>query len=201
IIPDVIISRKAQADGATVFEVEVIESKRFFLRVNPAYTQVFKESKAQPSALSEDERQHVQHYVMRARLFIANINQRRQTLGRITRCIVELQRDFLENGVRALKPLTRAKVATELDMHESTVSRATAAKYVMLPTGEVIPFSHFFVANLSIKDVIKDLVEHEQTPLTDQELVDLLKGRDITVARRTVAKYREQLSILPSTLR
>jgi RNA polymerase sigma-54 factor len=201
VIPDVIISRKAQADGSTVFEVEVIESKRFFLRVNPAYTQVFKESKAQPSALSDDERQHVQHYVMRARLFIANINQRRQTLGRITRCIVELQRDFLENGVRALKPLTRAKVATELDMHESTVSRATAAKYVMLPTGEVIPFSHFFVANLSIKDVIKELVEHEQTPLTDQELADLLKGRAITVARRTVAKYREQLSILPSTLR
>ena len=137
----------------------MIESKRFFLRVSPAYTQVFKESKAQQSALSDDERQHVQHYVMRARLFIANINQRRQTLGRITRCIVELQRDFLENGVRALKPLTRAKVATELDMHESTVSRATAAKYVMLPTGEVIPFSHFFVANLSIKDVIKELVE------------------------------------------
>ena len=201
VIPDVIISRRAQADGATLFEVEVIESKRFFLRVSPAYTQVFKESKAQQSALSDDERQHVQHYVMRARLFIANINQRRQTLGRITRCIAELQRDFLENGVRALKPLTRAKVATELDMHESTVSRATAAKYVMLPTGEVIPFSHFFVANLSIKDVIKELVEHEQTPLTDQELVVLLKGRDITVARRTVAKYREQLSILPSTLR
>ena len=201
VIPDVIISRRAQAGGATIFEIEVIESKRFFLRVNPAYTQVFKESKAQQSAFSDDERQHVQHYVMRARLFIANINQRRQTLGRITRCIVELQRDFLENGVRALKPLTRAKVAIELDMHESTVSRATAAKYVMLPTGEVIPFSHFFVANLSIKDVIKELVEHEQTPLTDQELADLLKGRAITVARRTVAKYREQLSILPSTLR
>ena len=86
-------------------------------------------------------------------------------------------------------------------MHESTVSRATAAKYVMLPTGEVIPFSHFFVANLSIKDVIKELVEHEATPLTDQELADLLNERDIAVARRTVAKYREQLSILPSTLR
>jgi RNA polymerase sigma-54 factor len=112
-----------------------------------------------------------------------------------------MQREFLEKGVRALKPLTRAKVATELDMHESTVSRATAAKYVMLPSGQVIPFSNFFVANLSIKDVIKDLVEHETTPLTDQELADMLKARNITVARRTVAKYREQLSILPSTLR
>jgi RNA polymerase sigma-54 factor len=88
-----------------------------------------------------------------------------------------------------------------LDLHESTVSRATASKYVMLPTGEVIPFSNFFVANLSVKDVIKELVEKETTPLTDQELADLLKCRDIKVARRTVAKYREQLSILPSTLR
>ncbi|HYM28763.1 MAG TPA: RNA polymerase factor sigma-54, partial [Steroidobacteraceae bacterium] len=86
-------------------------------------------------------------------------------------------------------------------MHESTVSPATAAKYVMLPTGEVIPFSHFFVANLSIKDVIKDLISREETPLTDQELANTLRTLGIRVARRTVAKYREQLSILPSSLR
>ena len=201
VIPDVIITRKMQPDGKSAFDIEVIESKRFFLRVNPTYSQIYQQAKSHQATLSEDERQHIQHYVMRARLFIANINQRRHTLARITQCIVDLQRDFLEKGVRALKPLTRAKVAAELDMHESTVSRATAAKYVMLPTGEVIPFSNFFVANLSVKDVIKDLVEHETTPLTDQELANLLKKRDIKVARRTVAKYREQLSILPSTLR
>lgn len=201
IVPDVIITRKVAADGSVVYDVEVIESKRFFLRINPTYAQVYGEAKSHHSALSDDERHHIQHYVMRARLFIANINQRRQTLARITRCIVDLQRDYLEHGVRALKPLTRAKVATELDMHESTVSRATAAKYVMLPSGEVIPFSNFFVANLSIKDIIKDLVDHEVAPLTDQELADMLKERNINVARRTVAKYREQLSILPSTLR
>ncbi len=200
ILPDVVIARRALADGE-IFDVEVIESKRFFLRVNPSYAEVYLAAKHHQAGLSDDERQHIQHYVMRARLFIANINQRRQTLARITRSVVEIQRDFLENGVRALKPLTRAKVATMLDLHESTVSRATASKYVMLPTGEVIPFSNFFVANLSIKDVIKELVEHETTPLTDQELADLLKRRDIKVARRTVAKYREQLSILPSTLR
>ena len=86
-------------------------------------------------------------------------------------------------------------------MHESTVSRATAAKYCMLPTGEVIPFSNFFVANLGIKDLIKDLIDRETTPLTDQEIADILSERAIEVARRTVAKYREQLGILPSTLR
>ena len=201
VIADVVITRKTLADGATAFEVEVIESKRYFLKINPSYSQVYMMAKQQMSPLSDDERQHIQRYVMRARLFIANINQRRQTLGRITQCVVDLQRDFLEHGVRALKPLTRAKVAAALDVHESTVSRATAAKYVMLPTGEVIPFSHFFVANLSVKDVIKELVDNETTPLTDQELADLLRARDIKVARRTVAKYREQLNILPSTLR
>jgi RNA polymerase sigma-54 factor len=81
------------------------------------------------------------------------------------------------------------------------VSRATAAKYVMLPSGEVIPFSNFFVANLSVKDVIKDLISRETTPLTDQELADTLCDLEINVARRTVAKYREQLGILPSSLR
>ena len=86
-------------------------------------------------------------------------------------------------------------------MHESTVSRATASKYVMLPTGEVIPFSNFFVANLGVKDLIKDLIESEESPLTDQELADILSRKGIPVARRTVAKYREQLGILPSTLR
>jgi RNA polymerase sigma-54 factor len=201
VIPDVVIARKTLADDAIAYDVEVIESKRYFLRVNSTYSQIYLQARSHQTSLSHDERQHIQHYVMRARLFIANINQRRQTLARITQCIVTLQRDFLDHGVRALKPLTRARVANELEMHESTVSRATAAKYVMLPTGEVIPFSNFFVANLSVKDVIKDLVEHEKTPLTDQELADMLKQRDIKVARRTVAKYREQLSILPSTLR
>ena len=78
------------------------------------------------------------------------------------------------------------------------MSRATAAKYVMLPTGEVIPFSHFFVANLSIKDVIKELVEHETTPLTDQELADLLKGRDYhggAAHRRQISRAAEHPAI------
>jgi RNA polymerase sigma-54 factor len=201
VLPDVIIAKKLLPSGITAYEVEIVESKRYFLRINPSYSQVYQQVSARQMCMSEDERRHIQQYVTRARLFIANINQRRQTLGKITRCIVDLQREFLNKGVRYLKPLTRARVAGELDMHESTVSRATAAKYVMLPSGEVIPFSNFFVANLSVKDVIKDLVDHEEEPLTDQDLAQLLSNRGIPVARRTVAKYREQLGILPSTLR
>jgi RNA polymerase sigma-54 factor len=201
VLPDVVIGKRALADGTHLYEVEVVESKRFFLNINPSYAQLYAEMGNRQAALSEDERRHIQQYVSRAKLFISNINQRRQTLSKITRHIVDLQRDFLDKGIRALRPLTRARVALDLGMHESTVSRATAAKYVMLPTGEVIPFSNFFVANLGIKDLIKDMIDNEKTPLTDQELADMLCERAIPVARRTVAKYREQLGILPSTLR
>ncbi|HKD75100.1 MAG TPA: hypothetical protein VKB76_06370, partial [Ktedonobacterales bacterium] len=121
VLPDVIITKKVLSNGMRAYGVEIVESKRYYLRINPSYAQVYQEVSARQIAISEDERRHIQQYVTRARLFIANINQRRQTLGKITRCIVELQRDFLDKGVRHLKPLTRARVAGELDMHESTV--------------------------------------------------------------------------------
>jgi RNA polymerase sigma-54 factor len=92
-------------------------------------------------------------------------------------------------------------VAQYLGIHESTVSRATADKFVMLPNKQVIPFSDFFSASLSAKDVIKELITNEQRPMTDKEIVRHLKDQGIRVARRTVTKYRNQLGILPSTFR
>jgi RNA polymerase sigma-54 factor len=196
VLPDVIIS---QRDGT--FEVEVVESKRFLLRVSPVYSQISADVERDGERYSDDEKRHIQQYVARAKLFIANINQRRQTIHRITSCLVECQSDFLSQGVRHLKALTRAAVASKLGIHESTVSRATASKFVMLPSGEVIPFSNFFTASLSIKDVIEELIENEKAPLTDAEIAERLAQRGIHVARRTVAKYRMQLRILPSSLR
>ncbi len=197
ILPDVIISQGERES----FDVEVIESKRFFLRITPLYQQLATNLEREPDRFSEEERRHIKQYVSRAKLFIANINQRRQTLQKITEYIVEAQKEFLVNGVRHLKPLTRAAVAYHLGMHESTVSRATASKYVMLPSRKVIPFSDFFTASLSVMDVIKELIASETSPLTDQEIADELARRGIVIARRTVAKYREQLGILPSSLR
>src|SRR5919201_793555 len=120
---------------------------------------------------------------------------------KITTCIVEQQRAFLEYGVRALRPLSRAGIADQLGVHESTVSRATASKYAMLPNGAVIPYSHFFTPSLSVKDIMKEVIEQEGKPLTDSEIVERLKEKGIHIARRTVAKYRMQLAILPSSLR
>ncbi len=196
VLPDVIISER---DGQ--FDVEVVESKRFLLRVSPVYSQISADLERDGERYSDDEKRHIQQYVARAKLFIANINQRRQTIHRITSCLVDCQQDFLSKGVRHLKPLTRAAVASKLGIHESTVSRATASKFVMLPNGEVIPFSNFFTASLSIKDVIEELIENEKAPLTDAEIAERLAQRGIHVARRTVAKYRMQLKILPSSLR
>jgi RNA polymerase sigma-54 factor len=196
IIPDVVISK-----GDDDFEVEVVESRRFVLRVNPMYTRLSADLHRSSASMNPDEKRHVQQYVGRAKLFIANINQRRQTLFNITRCLVDQQREFLERGVRHLRPLSRAAVAQQLGVHESTVSRATASKYVMLPNGEVIPYAHFFTPSLSVKDIMKEVIEKEGKPLTDSEIVERLKDRGIHIARRTVAKYRMQLAILPSSLR
>ena len=124
--------------------------------------------------------------------------------ARITQVIVECQHDFLEKGIQSLRPLTRAEVGERIGMHESTVSRATAGKYVLLPAGQVVPFSLFFTASLGTKDVIKNIIDAEDRghPLSDQEIVEKLRNdHGIILARRTVAKYREELQILPARLR
>ncbi len=197
VVPDVIISDR---DGQ--YEVEVVESKRFFLKVNPMYLRLTGDLGGQAT---DQDREHVRQYVARAKFFMSNINQRRETMMKITKSLVETQEEFLRDGVRGLKPLTRSMLANRIGIHESTVSRATAGKYVMLPNRKVIPYSDFFTASLNIKDVIKEIIEVEgrnrAKPLTDQDIVEKLEDRGFRVARRTVAKYRAQLKILPSTLR
>jgi len=204
--PDVIIFK----DESGKFQVEVIESRRFSLRVNPVYRQLVgqlqtaRREGTTPVPMSDQERQHIRDYVTRAKFFIDNINQRRQTIARITEVIVECQREYLESGIQQLRPLTRAEVGERIGMHESTVSRATAGKFVLIPSGQVVPFSVFFTASLGVKDVIRQIIENEDRtrPYSDQEIVEKLKNDNgIRLARRTVAKYREELSILPARLR
>jgi RNA polymerase sigma-54 factor len=160
-------------------------------------------SKLRSNETTEDEKQHVRQYVGRAKFFIDNINRRRATIQRIAEALVDRQRDYLVHGVQHLVPLTRAEVGELIGMHESTVSRATAEKYVMVPSGEVVPFSHFFTASLGVKDQIRRMIEAEDPshPLSDQEIADALAADGVALARRTVAKYRDELQILPARLR
>jgi RNA polymerase sigma-54 factor len=199
VAPDVVISIK---DGD--LHVEVVETRQSFLKINPLYDQMARAALAarKNGAMDDEARAHVREHVARAKLFLGNVRQRHETLLRISKCVAELQEEFLRGGVRKLRPLTRATVAQEVGVHESTVSRATANKYVMLPNRKVIPFSDFFTPSLSVKDMIKELINEEQgNSLTDKRIVELLRKRGVRIARRTVAKYRYELNILPSTLR
>ncbi len=111
--------------------------------------------------------------------------------------IVDYQREFLDKGIRYLRPFTRSEVAMRLNLDESTVSRATANKYALLPNGRLIPLSDFFDGSLGVKDILRELIatENPRRRLSDDELAHLLSARGIPMARRTVTKYREEMGI------
>jgi RNA polymerase sigma-54 factor len=196
--PDVVIRRTEYG-----YEVEVQGSDPYNLAVTTTYRSVYNNIK-QGSQVPEDEKKHVTEYVERAELFIRNINQRRKTLRLITKCIIECQQGFLETGSRAyVRPLTRTRVAQILELHESTVSRATANKFVQLPNQEVVSFDIFFNPSLSIKTAIEEIISGEDPtkPFSDQQIADILKEKGMDVARRTVVKYREAQKLLSSNRR
>lgn len=197
--PDVVITRKPDPEDRS-YEIEVVEARRFSLQVSPSYTEAAR-TLAVRHMSEEAERRQIYEYLKRSKLFIANVRRRWQTLHQITCCLVKAQRDFLEHGLSALRPLTREQLAEELGLHASTVSRATAAKYVMVPNKQVIPFSTFFTANLGLKEALKHAVRAEERPLSDQKLAEMLQAQGWQVARRTVAKYREEMKIPPSSAR
>ncbi len=180
--------------------VEIIMPLWGVLRVNPLYRQVVQESGGpQKEALRGD--------LERASLFVKCLQQRNHTIQRLMQRIVSIQHDFILKGEKHIRPLTRAQIAQELEVHESTISRAVANKAVQMPNGRIIPLSGFFDRSLNIRSVLRELVAGENAPggtgraLSDSELAGLLAERGFNVARRTVAKYRAMEGILPAGLR
>ncbi len=164
-------------------------------------------------SLSKQERDYLRERIRSGKFLINSIDQRQQTIERITREIIKVQLEFFEGGVSKLRPLTMTQIADVVGVHETTVSRAIANKYIKTPHG-VFDFKFFFtpgyqsdngdsVSNTSVKDMINDLIagEDRSQPLSDQEIVVKLQEKGINIARRTVAKYREELGLLPSNLR
>jgi len=162
---------------------------------------------------SREVKSYVREKIRSGALLIKSIQQRQQTIYRIAEEIVRVQEGFLDHGVSHLRPLTMVEVAALLGVHETTVSRAIANKYMQTPRG-VFEMKYFFtpgfktrdgadVSNKSVKDIIAQLVAEEdpKKPLSDQAMVKMLNEKGIKVARRTIAKYRDQLRILPSHLR
>jgi RNA polymerase sigma-54 factor len=112
-----------------------------------------------------------------------------------------IQRDFILRGDSFLRPITRASLSKELDVHESTISRAVSGKTVQLPNSKIVPIAIFFDRSLHIRTALKEIIDEEKHPLNDSDIVTLLSKRGFKVARRTVAKYRSMEGILPAHLR
>jgi RNA polymerase sigma-54 factor len=162
---------------------------------------------------SAEVRNYIREKIRAGKFLIKSLHQRQQTILNIAKEIVRRQREFMEKGVAYLKPLTMVQVAEVVGVHETTVSRAVSGKYMQTPQG-LFEMKYFFTAgietasgdglsNTSVKDMIADIFKKEDPtkPLSDQEVVKMLQERGIVIARRTVAKYRTELNILPSNLR
>lgn len=191
--PDILISRLNEGVTGNLV-VEIILPLRGTLRVNPLF------KKAIPLT-NEEQRDGMKEDFEKALLFVKCLQQRNHTMERLMQLVAGLQKDFILHGEKYLKPVTRAKMARELDVHESTISRAVSNKSVQLPNGHIIPLADFFDRSLGVRTVLKDIIVNEPHPLSDSELVDLLAEKGYSVARRTVAKYRAIEGILPANLR
>jgi RNA polymerase sigma-54 factor len=156
---------------------------------------------------------YIREKIRAGKFLIKSLHQRQQTILNIAREIVQRQREFMDKGLAHLKPMTMAQIAGVVGVHETTVSRAVSGKYMQTPQG-IFEMRFFFtaglhsaagadVSNASVKDMIAEIFKNEDTarPLPDQEVVAMLAAKGITIARRTVAKYRDELHILPSNLR
>ncbi len=204
VIPDLIVDR---VGGEYLVFVNDTGLPR--LRLAKAYREVA----ADRSKYQGSNKEFISNKLNAANWLIQVIEQRRQTMLKVMRFIVDRQRNFFEKGVQHLKPLTLREVADYIEMAESTVSRVTNEKYVQSPTG-VYPLKFFFsgglptatgkeVSTRGVQARVKSLVDSEDAkrPLTDQAIVNLLKSEGVKIARRTVAKYRDQLGILPARMR
>ena len=178
------------------------------LRISNTYKDIMAKADAPAEA-----REYIREKIRAGKFLIKSLQQRQQTILNIGNEIVKRQREFMEKGVACLKPMTMVQVAEVVGVHETTVSRAVSNKYIDTPQG-IFEMKYFFtsgiqtdsgggVSNTSVKDMVAEMFakENPNKPLSDQEIVKMLKEKGIVIARRTVAKYRAELSILPSNLR
>ena len=204
IIPDLIVDK---IDGK--YHVFLNDANLPRLKLSKAYQEIARDKKK----FDGENKEFISNKLNSANWMIQAIEQRRQTMLKVMNYIVERQREFFEKGVQYLKPLTLREVAEVINMHESTVSRVTNEKFVQTPRG-VLPLKFFFSSGLSttagedvsargIKAQIQKLVADEDPkhPLTDQAIVNILKESGVQIARRTVAKYRDQLGVLSARMR
>jgi RNA polymerase sigma-54 factor len=191
--PDILIYYLDNKPGNPLI-IEIITPSRGTLRLNPLFKKALKEQ-------SEEKQEEWKKDLDKASLLIKCIQQRNNTMRQLMEKIVEVQKSFIIHGDVHLEPLTRAEVAENLDVHESTISRAVANKTVQLPNRKIIPMSTFFDRSLSVRAIMRNIIENENHAMNDTEIRKSLEKQGIQVARRTVAKYRAMEGILPAHLR
>jgi RNA polymerase sigma-54 factor len=204
VLPDVMVE-KVDVEYQIILNTEQLPH----LRISNLYKDIIASGDAQ----SSEVKNYVRDKIRSGKFLIRSIHQRQQTIFNIAEQIVLRQRDFLEHGPSHLKPMTMGEIADTVGVHETTVSRAVSGKYMATPQG-VFEMKYFFtsgyqtatgdsLSNISVKEALLDLVKHENgtAPLSDHEIVGILGERGIPIARRTVAKYRTELNILPSHMR
>ena len=191
--PDVVISKLRESTN-TALVVEILSPFAGTLRVNPLFRKALSEA-------PKDKAEEWQSDLDQASLLVKCIQQRNNTLVRLMQRMVVIQRDFILNGDAHLYPVTRARLAEELDVHESTVSRAVSGKALQLPNGRIVPLSKLFDRSLHIRTALRQIVAQESKPLSDTQISKLLDKQGYSVARRTVAKYRAMEGILPARFR
>ena len=203
ILPEVFVQRVGEDFVVTTNNEQVPH-----LRISNTYKDIM----AQVDS-SAEVREYIREKIRAGKFLIKSLHQRQQTILNIAREIVKRQREFMDKGVAFLKPLTMVQVAEIVGVHETTVSRAVSGKYMETPQG-IFEMKYFFtsgiqtasgvgISNTSVKEMLSDMIKAEQPskPLSDEEIVKLLDQKGIKIARRTVAKYRSELNILPSHLR
>jgi len=193
--PDIIITLEEAG-----YLIEVPGASPIHLRVNPAYEKRKAELK-QKRGSDPAENRHVTEFMDRAHRFLDALTQRRQQLARIGKYLVEKQGGFVRTGeYRFLESLTRSQVAKDLGVHESTISRATAGKFVQIVNGDVISFEVFFKPALRVQKMIEEILQSENpnSPMSDERIAQMLSDKGINVARRTVNKYRDRNKQLSS---
>src|SRR5215510_11688283 len=204
VLPDVTVQK---VDGE--YQVTLNDEQIPHLRISNLYKDII----ASGTTQSSDIKDYIRDKIRSGKFLIRSIHQRQQTISNIANQIVSRQGDFLEYGSSHLKPMTMAEVAEAVGVHETTVSRAVSGKYMATPQG-IFEMKYFFtpgyqtatgesLSNTSVKQAVLELVKHESgsAPLSDHEIVEILSERGIPIARRTVAKYRSELNILPSHMR
>jgi len=204
ILPEVFVTRGEDGEYAISTNNDHIPH----LRISNTYKDLMSQAQSSPEV-----REYIREKIRAGKFLIKSIHQRQQTILNIAKEIVKRQREFFDRGIAHLKPMTMVQVAEVVGVHETTVSRAVSGKYIETPRG-IFEMKYFFTSGIttadgtgmsstSIKDMVANMLKDEDPakPLSDQEIVAMLQAKSVNIARRTVAKYRSELGILPSNLR